>query len=456
LKSNSADSGLGLDLDRGSPTGSAKDGLSKNETTKVSNDQVGPPSSALSSRADVVTTERAKESGKEEHYEALPPASKLRTSSSGEEVEKHSSKEIDVGDSIIPPEKAVAVIDCKAWVHPRENGEVGLQFVVARKDIEDKSGIELKTGNAYILNVEVGEAFKFEWHRVISDDRYVHFYVPVKHLDVMKRGETYPLTFSLITEEARPVKRTSAPERLVSSGSLLDTEKKPLAFETSKAYRGSGEDPIVRFSVRKQRIERSSGIRFEKDGEYLISGRIANICRFEQSHREKGYTNALSVAAPKEYSSAFRIGEKYSIIVDSIEQKKIETGIVIGEKAYAWDWKTVAAWVDTEGSFQVYPNSNRAAIAQKERAPLEGIRAFLDEEGISSHIVVQHKKGEVYYQLGTNGGIEKLAEFVKNVEPYLVTRNKKDQVARLMEKLSEKPKHENVHRRGARDILGVP
>ena len=93
--------------------------------------------------------------------------------------------------------------------------------------------------------------------------------------------------------------------------------------------------------------------------------------------------------------------------------------------------------------------------AQKERAPLEGIREFLAREGFSSSIVVQHKEGRVYYNLGTEGGIEKLAELVKNVEPYIVTKNKKDQIARLKEGLSHEPKHETIHRRRARQILGL-
>src|SRR5439155_26617804 len=86
-----------------------------------------------------------------------------------------------------------------------------------------------------------------------------------------------------------------------------------------------------------------------------------------------------------------------------------------------WDWKLVAAWVDTEGCFSTSPDTLRATITQKERGPLEGIRSFFEKEGIRSKIISLHKENREYFYLITKGGMEALATLVVNIKPYIGT-----------------------------------
>jgi len=147
-------------------------------------------------------------------------------------------------------------------------------------------------------------------------------------------------------------------------------------------------------------------------------------------------------------------GSKYKVYVDEIQE-------VVGEfptkksESEKWDWKLVAAWVDTEGCFSTSPNTLRATITQKERGPLEGIRSFLEKEGIRSKIISLHKEDREYFYLITKGGMEALATLVVNIEPYIRTNNKKERIMRLRMEISRKTRLESVHRREARRILGL-
>jgi len=181
---------------------------------------------------------------------------------------------------------------------------------------------------------------------------------------------------------------------------------------------------------------------------------LGDVCEFEIRHHESGYGNQLTVTAPKGYAENFRLGSKYKVYVNEIREVVSESPIRKSESE-RWDWKLVAAWVDTEGSFSTKPNTLRATIAQKERGPLEGIRSFLEKEGIRSKIISVYKWDREYFNLITMGGMEDLATFVVNIEPYIRTNNKKEQIARLKMEISRKTKLDSVHRKNARRILGL-
>jgi len=214
------------------------------------------------------------------------------------------------------------------------------------------------------------------------------------------------------------------------------------------AYVQRGRCTRISFRVPKSFIESRAGIEFDDSKAYLISGTLGRTCEYKLKHWRGAYSNELTIAVPKEYTSKFDPGVKYELAVNTIEIfDEFSEG-----RAEEWSWPLVGTWTDTEGSYLVNKNSSVCAvISQKEREPLLGIGSFLRNEEIPSGIIVQRGK---YFQLKTYGGPEAMAKFIKQTEPYIRTQNKKDQIARVKEEIGKVRLHDNVHLKRARYILG--
>ena len=113
------------------------------------------------------------------------------------------------------------------------------------------------------------------------------------------------------------------------------------------------------------------------------------------------------------------------------------------------DWKLFGAWLDTEGSVSsifaknrkinnriLYKREHELAIYQADKTALEVLRDFLLEAGVSATYMYRNRKTGVWsLKLMRIRDIE-LA--VSNVEPYLITENKKWQIERFKRFRSER------------------
>lgn len=119
----------------------------------------------------------------------------------------------------------------------------------------------------------------------------------------------------------------------------------------------------------------------------------------------------------------------------------------------AWTWRDVAAWFDTEGSLGVYSYAHHRKytleITQKERAPLDGIVAFLSEQGTKCG-VIRDRKGVHYVRLQT---LEGIATVIRETRPYVRTERKREQIQSFEDALMTEPKTRNRYRLSARAIL---
>jgi hypothetical protein len=426
---------------------------------------VGPePGQAFLKKNEAPTTGEKERILESNSSKSAPETRDLKQSSV--ERSKGEEKDARMNDAIIEESgEVIAIIQCKSWSRPRV-GFDGVQLVLSRRDIEEQSGTKLREGKTYCLEGTLEDTYRFQLERTVSKDRYLHICVPKRYCDEVKLGETYSVkfysiretgkadTFRRIDEVLGAPNQASARVRAATEVESPSLHEGQLAVATSKAYKGAGDELDVYFSLRKPKLEQEAGINFKEGKTYLIRGKLDDVCEFEIRHHESGYGNQLTVTAPKGYAENFRLGSKYKVYVDKIQE-------VVGEfptkksESEKWDWKLVAAWVDTEGSFSTKPNTLRATITQKERGPLEGIRSFLEKEGIRSKIISTYKWDREYFNLITKGGMEDLATFVVNIEPYIRTNNKKEQIARLRMEISRKTKLDSVHRKNARRILGL-
>ena len=114
------------------------------------------------------------------------------------------------------------------------------------------------------------------------------------------------------------------------------------------------------------------------------------------------------------------------------------------------DWKTFAAWLDTEGSITSMVTkmrngdrvgsrrSHELAIYQDEKEVLETLRDFLIRSGISRSYLYQHQ-GTGVWALKIYRP-EDITSIISKAEPFLLTQKKKSQVERFRRFRSERYK----------------
>ncbi len=354
------------------------------------------------------------------------------------------------------------VIECKASSYSTTGPENGARFVLLKHEIEELSGLDFDVGKTYRFEGNVGDLFTFERYRKISNNRYIVINVPKKHLLTIKIGEEYRIRFSSISEASANTTLgcPSIPFGLSDRQATVEPASRPesrpirgrhLAQAVGKAHRLANDEHGIVFSVFIPRLEREARVKFEVGKNYVIRGKMDDVCEFETRHRERGYSNSLSIVVPKESADNFTLGRKYNLYVDEIQEIIGEPQRYASDSRDRWNWELVATWIDTEGHYESHRHFF-ASVTQKEREPLEGILAFLLNEGIPSTI---RKTDDGYYELRTLGGLETTAKLVLNTEPYIKTQNKRDQIQKLKERLMETPKRLTVHRRRARQILGL-
>ena len=148
----------------------------------------------------------------------------------------------------------------------------------------------------------------------------------------------------------------------------------------------------------------------------------------------------------------------YQITIDSIEKlpprKKPWEGSEEAD-SIQWTWREVASWVDTEGWIGGNPKRggyHEVYVCQKERKMLEGLGRFLESEGLNPKLILNRHDG--VYRLHVSGA-EQSARVIKNIEPFIRTVRKKEEIANFKESIVRPRKSLWPSIRIAREILGL-
>jgi hypothetical protein len=91
-------------------------------------------------------------------------------------------------------------------------------------------------------------------------------------------------------------------------------------------------------------------------------------------------------------------------------------------------------------------------VAQKEKAMLETLGAFFEKEGFVPKLRLN--KADGVYQLHVDGA-EQAARVIRNIEPFIRTVHRKEQIALFKESLRRKRKLLRPEIRNARKTLGL-
>jgi hypothetical protein len=113
------------------------------------------------------------------------------------------------------------------------------------------------------------------------------------------------------------------------------------------------------------------------------------------------------------------------------------------------DWRVFAAWLDTEGSVSsilaknrtrnnrtLYKREHELTIYQADEAALETLRSFLREAGVSATYMYKNQRTGVWALRLTR--IRDIELVISEVEPFLITENKKRQIERFKRFRSER------------------
>lgn len=363
-------------------------------------------------------------------------------------------------------QRPTAEIDLRIRFYRGSGEELNrVSFSVSKHEIEIQTGLDLSTGGKYRLKGHVRELWNFDVERIITRDRYLDIYVPTRFQERFKRDENYRVVIDSIRLVEKSDKLSDADLKqdkpvTLFSGTVGQSQR---ITSWSRNQEGmivphmlkaqvSKEGKAVSFALTKSWIEKETRLTFESGRTYRISGSLGTICGFDGLLRETGYSEVHHIYVPSDQVAKFRPGRKYDVRIDEIRETSRATDNPNWKIDKFWDWKTVAAWMDTEGHYQAGKSRFRAVISQDEREPLDGMRDFLLGERIPS---VVYDVGKGHYQLRTLGGMETMAKFVLNTEPFIRTRNKREQIAHFKDIVGTRARHENVHERNARRILGI-
>lgn len=343
-----------------------------------------------------------------------------------------------------------AKIELRIRFYRGSTGELNrASFSISKREIETQAGLTLIEGDAYKLKGNVENLWKFDLDRTITRDRYLDIYVPTKFQRSFERDKEYQVAIDSIQLLNKGVKQLNAQDDPIATRLRVQNSLSSPHMLKAQARPGG---KTISFALTKSWIEKDTKVIFETGRAYMIQGSLGNICSFSSLLRETGYSEVHHVYVPSESVANFHPGEKYEVRIEKVEETQIINETPSRRVDDFWDWKTVAAWADTEGQYQSERSPFRAVISQDDREPLEEIHAFLLGESIPS---VVYDMGNGHYQLRTLGGMESLAKFILKTEPYTRTQNKREQIAHFKEIMKTRKKYENVHKRNARRILGL-
>ncbi len=368
-----------------------------------------------------------------------------------------------------------------------------VRFQITTRFIEKYAGLKMQRGNLYEMQGKVMGAFDFTVSRLAGE--YVRVYVPVESLDLIQPGKVYRVCMTSIkgislndgqrelllawTKRGVPWNRiiyrinhlrenqaelrdeeTKSEKAIEVQNKLAQLEKSQrvenlAAHFTLESHRYSQKSPRMYFSIESSLFERKTGVKIEEGKSYLIKGEIEGIGNFQKTLRSCAVGQEMPIYASKEFQSKVEAGKQYNVTIDSIERLPGKSDSWAGIESKGdreWTWRDIATWIDTEGSiYTASRGSYYVSIAQKEKKVMQEICGFFDEQGLSCNL--SHDNRGVYHVVVND--TEHIARIIKNTEPFIRTENKKMQIDRFKEKISEPRKTLKHGIIAAREILGL-
>lgn len=309
------------------------------------------------------------------------------------------------------PRDNSATILSRACERPTSSGRA-VRFELPRRYLEERTGVRFHEGKLYHIRGRIESrgrieetAWNFEIHRVGTEHLKLRIYLPKEYHSLVTPGDIYKVAIDSI-------------------------EEKEIAGSPREIAR------IVRDGASWSRI----------------SNRILEVggkeVPWRKTAQEDDAHNQSIVSAHMQNSE----------VPATYGQVEVDERTELRAK---WmDWKTVAAWIDTEGYLYTKEGSRRRyelMISQSEIEPLNEIHGFLRKQGIEG-CSVKWTKGSTY----TEGGIYQLRvkalgdldRIVSSTEPFLITSIRNNQFQRYRERRQEATnivefKQNPVHREAA-------
>ncbi len=365
-------------------------------------------------------------------------------------------------------------------------------FDIPKQAIEEKTGVRMDEGKLYQIRGNVVGKYDFEMYRTVGS--YVRHFVPVEHHHQIQAGKVHDIRITSVKE----VPLTKAQSELVSEwrdrgvpwnriayrinhmqpehvdgqtqpaqDSDVSEKKKLHQLEKlervdnigatfvaeSRLQKGDLANPRDRFYFRIDNSEykQKTGVAIDEGATYKISGEIEGVGQFEKKLRSVAAGQDMPIYVPHELKSKIGLGKEYKITINSVERipSVRDSWEKLERPSIEWTWKEIASWIDTEGRI----NSKTgfySDIAQKDKRVIEEICGFYDEHGLHPNMTLQKSVGCYHARLAR---VDDVATVIKNIEPYIRTENKKEQIQQFKERLSAPRKSLQSGIREARKIL---
>jgi hypothetical protein len=223
----------------------------------------------------------------------------------------------------------------------------------------------------------------------------------------------------------------------------------------SRFQKGDLASPRDRFYFRiaNSEYKEKTGLAIDEGSSYRISGEIEGVGQFQKKLRSVAAGQDMPIYVPHELRSKMELGKEYKITISSVERipsirdswEKLE------KSSNEWSWREIASWIDTEGRI----NSGSgfyADIAQKDKKVIQEIYSFYDEHGLHPIMTLQKSVGCYHAHLHR---VDEVAVVIKNIESYMGTENKKEQIEQFKYALNAPRKRLQKGIREARKILDL-
>jgi hypothetical protein len=355
----------------------------------------------------------------------------------------------------------------------RQSNPVVIRFDIPRQVIEEKTGVRMEEGKLYHIKGTVAGKYDFEMYR--TPDSYIRHFVPVEQHHQIRAGKVHdikiasvkevPLTKSqseLVSEwrdrgvpwnriayRVNHMRPDTAERQIQPAQDSGGSEKKRLYqlervdnigatfVAVSRLQKGDLANPRDRFYFRIDNSEykQNTGVSIEEGATYKIRGEIEGVGQFEKKLRSVAAGQDMPIYVPHELKSKVELGKEYKVTINSVERipsirdswEKLE------RPSNEWTWKEIASWIDTEGRINT-ENGYYADIAQKDKKVIQEICAFYDEHGLHPNMTMQKSVGCYHAHVHR---VDDVATVIKNIEPYIRTENKKEQIQQFKESLSK-------------------
>ena len=366
-----------------------------------------------------------------------------------------------------------------------------IRLDVLKSHIESVTGVEIDRNKLYEINGSVEGAYDFDIYRTVG--KYVYLLPSLEQRDKVQPGRVYDVSIKSVAEvpltDAQreilggPKKRGAWRSTMYKINHAMgegdrgrattdegkeSQTKQPESIVSEKieninatwilaARLHEWNGPRRQFNINGSEFERKTGVTVEEMRDYVVRGRIDGVGEFQKTLHRCAAGQHIPIYVPAKLQDKVEPGRSYRITIDSIQKLPPRKNPWEGREAEGihWTWREVASWVDTEGWIGSNPKRGGyydVCVCQKERKMLEGLGSFLESEGFHSRMTLNRNDG--VYHLHVHGA-DQAARVIKNIEPFIRTVRKKEEIANFKESIARPRRTLWPTVRIARKILGL-